>query len=99
MLGWAILHPWVIFGFVGQAMFTMRFIIQWIASEKARRSVIPNAFWFFSLAGGMILLTYAIWRQDPVFVLGQSVGLLVYSRNLYFIHKNKVAEGADAKSA
>jgi lipid-A-disaccharide synthase-like uncharacterized protein len=80
---------WLIVGFTGQAMFSMRFLVQWLSSERARRSVIPIAFWYFSLAGGAILLAYAIWRQDPVFIVGQATGLLIYSRNLYFIHKRR----------
>jgi lipid-A-disaccharide synthase-like uncharacterized protein len=76
---------WVILGFVAQAFFTMRFVVQWIASERARRSVVPVAFWFFSLGGGTLLLVYALYRRDPVFIAGQALGLLVYTRNLYFI--------------
>ena len=68
---------WVIIGFVGQSLFFMRFFIQWLASEKAGRSVIPNAFWYFSMMGGVILFLYALWRQDPVFILGQSTGLFI----------------------
>ena len=79
---WAI---WVAVGFLGQAMFSMRFLIQWISSEKRRESVIPIAFWYFSVAGGATLLAYAIHRLDPVFIVGQAAGLLVYARNLYFI--------------
>ena len=82
-------HIWLAIGFLGQGLFFMRFFVQWIASEKQKKSVIPHAFWYFSIGGGMILLAYAIWRQDPVFILGQSTGILIYSRNLYFIHKNK----------
>ena len=83
---------WLSIGFLGQGLFFMRFFVQWIASEKQGQSVIPKAFWYFSIGGGLVLLSYAIWRQDPVFMLGQSTGLLIYSRNLYFIHapsKNK----------
>ncbi len=76
---------WVVLGFVAQALFTMRFVVQWIASERARASVIPVAFWFFSIGGGMLLLVYALYRRDPVFIAGQTLGLLVYTRNLYFI--------------
>ena len=76
---------WLAIGFMGQALFSMRFIIQWISSEKQKKSVIPIAFWYFSLGGGVTLLSYAIFRQDPVFILGQAGGLLVYSRNLYFV--------------
>jgi lipid-A-disaccharide synthase-like uncharacterized protein len=76
---------WVILGFVAQAFFTMRFVVQWIASERARRSVVPVAFWFFSIGGGALLLVYALYRRDPVFIAGQALGLLVYIRNVYFI--------------
>jgi lipid-A-disaccharide synthase-like uncharacterized protein len=80
---------WLAIGLIGQSLFFMRFFIQWIASEKARKSVIPNAFWYFSLGGGIILLAYAIFRKDPVFILGQSVGLFIYVRNIYFVNYNK----------
>ncbi len=76
---------WVVLGFVAQAFFTMRFVVQWIASERARQSVIPLAFWFFSIGGGVLLLIYALYRRDPVFIAGQAFGLIVYFRNLYFI--------------
>ncbi|WP_213775393.1 lipid-A-disaccharide synthase N-terminal domain-containing protein [Bradyrhizobium sp. dw_78] len=76
---------WVLLGFVAQGLFTMRFVVQWIASERARRSVIPVAFWFFSIGGGSLLLVYALYRRDPVFIAGQALGLLVYIRNVYFI--------------
>src|ERR1700761_7354566 len=76
---------WVILGFVAQGFFTMRFVVQWIASERARKSVVPAAFWFFSVGGGILLLAYALYRKDPVFIAGQAFGLLVYLRNLYFI--------------
>ncbi len=78
---------WVLFGLFGQLMFTGRFLVQWIASERAKQSVIPVVFWYFSLAGGMILLSYAFYRKDPVFILGQSLGVFIYSRNLWLIHK------------
>ena len=78
---------WIIIGFIGQSLFFMRFFIQWLASEKAGRRVLPNAFWYFSLAGGVTLFAYALWRQDPVFILGQSTGMLIYARNLYFIRR------------
>ena len=76
-------------GFGGQGLFSARFLIQWITSENAKKSVIPVAFWYFSITGGLVLLTYAIWRKDPVIIAGQSVGILIYARNLYFIHKNE----------
>ncbi len=80
---------WVMVGLGGQLMFSGRFIVQWIASERARRSVIPLAFWYFSLAGGLILFAYAIHRHDPVFILGQSLGVFIYSRNLWLIHAER----------
>lgn len=76
---------WVILGFLAQGLFTMRFVVQWIASERARRSVVPSMFWFFSVAGGALLLVYALYRRDPVFIAGQALGLVVYFRNIYFI--------------
>lgn len=80
---------WLVIGFAGQALFTMRFIVQWWSSERQKRSVIPVAFWYFSLAGGATLLGYAIYRQDPVFIVGQAGGLFIYSRNLYFINRER----------
>ena len=82
---------WVIWGLVAQSMFMMRFVVQWIASERARRSIVPIAFWFFSMAGGILLLIYAIVRQDPVFIAGQSLGLIIYSRNLWLIFAERRA--------
>ena len=75
-------------------LFAARFLVQWIVSEKQGRSVIPLAFWYLSLFGGILLLAYAIWRQDPVFILGQSTGSLIYARNLYLIHREKKAQAA-----
>lgn len=80
---------WLVVGFLAQIMFMMRFVVQWIASERVRRSIVPVAFWYFSIAGGMMLLTYAIYRRDPVFIFGQAGGLVIYLRNLYFIHLGK----------
>ena len=79
-------YLWLGIGLLGQALFSARFLVQWIASERLRRSVVPTMFWYFSLAGGVTLLAYAIHRLDPVFILGQGAGLVVYARNLYFIH-------------
>lgn len=87
---------WVIIGFVGQFMFTMRFLVQWVESEKVQRSVIPTSFWVFSILGGSIVLAYAVHKQDPVFIVGQGVGLLIYFRNLYFVVKNHRATSTDA---
>ena len=80
---------WLAIGFIGQGCFAARFLVQWIASERRRQSVVPTAFWYFSLAGGLIVLAYAIYRQDPVFIAGQVPGLVVYARNLYFIGKQR----------
>ena len=87
-------HLWIALGLGGQALFACRFLVQWIATERRRQSVVPTAFWYLSLGGGLVLLTYAVWRQDPVFILGQSFGILVYSRNLWFVHRQETA-GAD----
>ncbi len=80
---------WLAIGFTGQALFSARFLVQWIYSERRRRSVVPVYFWYFSLAGGATLLAYAIHRLDPVFIVGQAGGLLIYSRNLYFIWRER----------
>tara|TARA_B100000929_G_scaffold220967_1_gene177486 strand:- start:493 stop:801 length:309 start_codon:yes stop_codon:yes gene_type:complete len=89
---------WLCVGFLGQALFSARFMVQWLASERARRSVVPTAFWIFSLAGGVTLLTYALYRRDPVFILGQGAGLFIYTRNLILIrheHANGDARNDD----
>ena len=78
----------VIIGFSGQGLFAMRFIIQWLKSETQRKSVIPIAFWYFSIGGGLVLLLYALWRKDPVIICGQGLGLFIYLRNLYLIFRN-----------
>ncbi len=80
---------WLTVGFTAQLMFSMRFIIQWIASERARQSIVPEVFWYFSFAGGAMLFAYAIYRVDPVFILGQGTGLLIYARNIHFIWQSK----------
>ena len=84
---------WIVIGFVGQTLFSARFLLQWLASERARRSVVPTAFWYFSLGGSMVLLAYAVHRADPVFIVGQATGLVIYLRNLYLI---RVAGSAGA---
>lgn len=83
---------WLAIGFIGQTLFSARFIIQWYASEKSKKSVIPTAFWYFSIAGSLTILSYALYRRDPVFVLGQSFGVFIYLRNLYFINP-KIIKG------
>lgn len=80
---------WLAVGFIGQGLFTARFLVQWIYSERQRKSIIPLAFWYFSLAGGITLLAYAIYRKDPVFIAGQATGVVVYMRNLTLISKEK----------
>ena len=75
-------NPWILLGFAGQAVFSLRFLVQWIESERAGRSVVPEAFWYLSIVGSMLLLAYALWRRDMVFTLGQSMGFFVYARNL-----------------
>ncbi len=82
---------WLALGLTAQAMFSLRFVVQWIASEKARESIIPETFWYFSCAGGVLLLAYAIYRVDPVFIIGQATGLVIYARNIYFIWLGKRA--------
>ena len=80
---------WVLLGLIAQAMFTMRFVVQWIASERAGHSVIPVAFWIFSIFGGALLLIYALYRKDAVFIAGQAFSFFVYARNLYFVVRDR----------
>lgn len=87
---------WIVLGFLGQALFTMRFLVQWLASEKAKKSVIPLSFWFFSIGGGLMLFIYALYRRDPVFILGQGLGIFIYARNLWLIMNEKKAKRGDA---
>ncbi|MHA1151073.1 MAG: lipid-A-disaccharide synthase N-terminal domain-containing protein [Alphaproteobacteria bacterium] len=86
---------WLGMGFLGQAFFSCRFLVQWLVSERQKRSIIPHAFWYFSLLGGATLLAYAIYKEDPVFVVGQVAGLLIYSRNLYFLRRAARAKAND----
>ena len=93
-------NQWLIIGFVGQALFGARFIIQWIVSEKKGESTIPLAFWYCSIGGAIVLLTYAIYKEDPVFIVGQSLGSIVYVRNLILIdrkRKSMASMGADSE--
>ncbi|MFQ5566507.1 MAG: lipid-A-disaccharide synthase N-terminal domain-containing protein [Paracoccaceae bacterium] len=82
---------WILVGLGGQVLFMMRFLVQWVVSERAKRSVIPVAFWWLSIGGAVILLAYAIWRADPVFILGQSMGFFIYARNLWLIYAERRA--------
>jgi lipid-A-disaccharide synthase-like uncharacterized protein len=85
---------WLAVGFAGQAMFSGRFLVQWLASEKRKTSVVPLSFWWFSIAGGVLLLGYSIHRGDPVFAIGQLAGLAVYGRNLVLLRRTGTSEGA-----
>ena len=87
------MNGWLVLGFVGQAMFFSRFLVQWIASERRGESVVPVSFWYLSIAGSALLLAYAVYREDPVFILGQSFGSVVYTRNLVFIHRKRRDDG------
>lgn len=91
---WSVSPGWFVLGLLGQATFFSRFVVQWLASERAGHSYIPLSFWWLSIAGSMLLLGYAIHRKDPVFVLGQAFGWLVYARNLVLIRRGK--DAADA---
>lgn len=90
-LSWDEPTIWLIIGFAGQILFFMRFLVQWIASERAGKSVMPDLFWYFSISGGAVLFAYALYRQDPVFMTGQGLGIFIYLRNIYFIKKEKNA--------
>jgi len=85
----------ILIGYIAQALFAMRFVVQWIASERAGKSVVPTAFWAFSIGGGLMLLGYAIYRKDPVFIIGQAFGVFVYLRNLQFVIRSG-GQGAPA---
>ena len=87
-------HVWLAIGFFGQFLFASRFMIQWFKSELAGRSVIPVAFWYCSLGGGVVLLAYAVHKMDPVFITGQGLGLFVYARNLYLIFRERRNDAA-----
>jgi lipid-A-disaccharide synthase-like uncharacterized protein len=80
---------WVVVGLIAQILFGARFLVQWIVSERAGRSVVPLAFWLFSISGGLLLLTYALYRKDPVFIAGQGFGIFVYLRNLHFVLRER----------
>jgi lipid-A-disaccharide synthase-like uncharacterized protein len=82
-------HVWVMVGLLGQALFMSRFILQWFKSEMVGKSVIPVSFWYCSIGGGVVLLAYSIYRLDPVYILGQAGGLVVYARNLFLIFRER----------
>lgn len=95
---WAALSPaevlWLSAGLIGQAMFSARWLLQWLVTEKSRRSTMPHAFWYLSLFGGLLVLAYGVHRLDPVIILGQ-FGVLIYARNLFFIHREKRSAAPD----
>lgn len=86
---------WIVIGFIGQAFFFGRFFVQWIASERRKRSVVPRSFWYLSLGGGAVLLAYAIHQRDPVFIAGQATGFLIYTRNLWLLRRQPAVPEAD----
>jgi lipid-A-disaccharide synthase-like uncharacterized protein len=90
---------WIVIGLIAQVLFTMRFVVQWIASERAKRSIVPPAFWYFSVIGGGLLLAYAIYRLDPVFILGQAGGFFVYIRNIHLIRTHRRVKDAEVAEA
>jgi lipid-A-disaccharide synthase-like uncharacterized protein len=87
---------WLVIGFTGQLLFSARFLVQWLVSEKRRESIIPPAFWYLSLFGGVTLLMYAIYKHDPVFIAGQATGVLIYTRNIMLLRES--ARTAEARS-
>jgi lipid-A-disaccharide synthase-like uncharacterized protein len=87
---------WIVLGIFAQLLFTMRFLVQWIASERAGHSVIPLAFWVFSIFGGLLLLVYSLYRRDAVFIAGQGFGVFIYLRNLYFVLRDRKAAASAA---
>ena len=92
-------YIWLAVGLLGQGIFSARFIIQWLVSEKEKRSVIPVAFWYLSLLGGITLLFYSIYKRDPVFILGQSTGVFIYSRNLFLIQRERLSRHEKLRQA
>ena len=87
------MNKWLIVGFAGQSVFFSRFLVQWICSEVKKKSYIPVSFWYLSIAGSILILMYSLYRKDPVFILGQSVGLVVYIRNLILLSNAKKVTG------
>ena len=85
--------PWIALGFMGQDLFSGRFFVQWLASERAKRSIVPDAFWYLSIVGGALLFAYACWRRDPVFIIGQGSGLFVYLRNIVLLRRAETRDG------
>ncbi len=92
-------YIWLIVGLIGQGIFSARFIVQWLASEKEKKSIIPVTFWYLSIVGGLVLLIYSIYTKDPVFILGQSSGVFIYARNLYLIQRERSYRNAKLRGA
>ncbi|MEZ6061315.1 MAG: lipid-A-disaccharide synthase N-terminal domain-containing protein [Planctomycetaceae bacterium] len=90
---------WIGFGLTGQCLFTARFLVQWLSSERQGKSVIPMAFWYLSVSGGMVLFIYALYRADPVFIIGQSTGLFIYLRNIHLVLRSRQRERSEAEAA
>ncbi len=88
---------WLLLGIVGQLMFTMRFLVQWLTSEKLGKSVIPTAFWFFSIGGGLITLVYGIAKKEPIIIMGQGLSIIIYVRNLMLIAKDRRRAASEAR--
>lgn len=91
-----ILHidPWVVFGFLAQGIFFLRFVVQWLVSERHRQSIVPLSFWYLSIAGAILILIYALHRRDPVFIAGQGLALVIYIRNI-MLHSGRPPDSAD----
>ena len=89
---------WWVIGFGGQIVFASRFWVQWVASERAKRSILPISFWYLSIVGGLLSLAYAVYRLDPVFILGQVTGTMIYARNLALIRRTSLREGGGGSS-
>jgi lipid-A-disaccharide synthase-like uncharacterized protein len=90
---WTDATPWIALGLVGQVLFSGRFFVQWLASERARRSIVPEVFWYLSIMGGALLFAYACWRRDPVFIIGQGSGLFIYLRNIVLLRRAEARDG------
>ena len=94
-----LLDPWVIFGFMAQVVFFLRFVVQWIVSERQKKSVIPLAFWYLSIVGSLMILVYAIRQKDPVFIFGQGFALLIYMRNIVLYKSSRNGDSKDTTSS
>jgi lipid-A-disaccharide synthase-like uncharacterized protein len=91
-------YLWLVIGFAGQGCMALRFLVQWITSERRKTSYVPMSFWFISIAGGALLFAYGIYRKDPVWIVGQTTGIIVYVRNLMLLSRQRPAEAPEAAS-